>query len=239
MNSTSALSNVLRYAIQKLRNISSSEVRHVVPELTTLVDLISLEDVRFDRSILNSSAKVAHNQGWENTTRERAPVTYVHICEDQGFSAGVFIVKEGFRLPLHDHPNMHGIIKVIHGAGKIKHFSETQSDIPESIKQRVMPFQRPRIKCVDVGTEIVVNTSSKPCVLTPRQSNLHEIVATNGSLAFFDILFPPYDHENGTRVCKYYKKIGTAEDERAYNMQFLLEIPTPPDFWCDSLPLLD
>ena len=43
---------------------------------------------------------------------EGAPVTYVQLYEDKDVTIGVFILKRGTKIPLHDHPDMHGILKV-------------------------------------------------------------------------------------------------------------------------------
>lgn len=40
------------------------------------------------------------------------PVTYMHICETDHFSMGVFLLKSGASIPLHDHPGMNGMLKV-------------------------------------------------------------------------------------------------------------------------------
>lgn len=40
------------------------------------------------------------------------PVTYMHICETEVFSMGVFLLKAGTSIPLHDHPGMNGMLKV-------------------------------------------------------------------------------------------------------------------------------
>ena len=40
------------------------------------------------------------------TSVEPTKVKYVHICETDFFSMGVFILGKGARIPLHDHPNM-------------------------------------------------------------------------------------------------------------------------------------
>ena len=38
-----------------------------------------------------------------------APVSYIKILESKYFTLGVFILKNGVSIPLHDHPGMHGI----------------------------------------------------------------------------------------------------------------------------------
>lgn len=45
--------------------------------------------------------------------RENPPVTYMHICETDVFSMGVFLLNAGASIPLHDHPGMNGMLKVL------------------------------------------------------------------------------------------------------------------------------
>ena len=35
------------------------------------------------------------------------------VVENPVVSIGIFVIREGERIPLHDHPNMHGIIKCL------------------------------------------------------------------------------------------------------------------------------
>lgn len=42
------------------------------------------------------------------------PVTYMHICETEVFSMGVFLLRTGASIPLHDHPDMNGMLKVFY-----------------------------------------------------------------------------------------------------------------------------
>ena len=53
-----------------------------------------------------------------------APVTYIPVMENQHISMGIFVIREGQSIPLHDHPNMHGIIKCIAGKLNITSFSK-------------------------------------------------------------------------------------------------------------------
>ncbi|CAB1445268.1 unnamed protein product [Pleuronectes platessa] len=39
------------------------------------------------------------------------PVTYMHICETEVFSMGVFLLRPGASIPLHDHPDMNGTLR--------------------------------------------------------------------------------------------------------------------------------
>ncbi len=41
-----------------------------------------------------------------------APVTYIKILEDADVSIGIFVVRPGSQIPLHNHPEMIGLLKV-------------------------------------------------------------------------------------------------------------------------------
>ena len=59
-----------------------------------------------------------------------APVTYIPVVENQHISMGIFVIREGQNIPLHDHPNMHGVIKCIAGKLNITSFSKlVRSDL--------------------------------------------------------------------------------------------------------------
>ncbi|KAG7252151.1 hypothetical protein CRUP_003464, partial [Coryphaenoides rupestris] len=50
---------------------------------------------------------------------QQPPVTYMHIYETDEFSMGVFLLKRGASIPLHDHPGMHGMLKIMYGTARI------------------------------------------------------------------------------------------------------------------------
>lgn len=137
--------------------------------------------------------------------------------------AGVFILSPGSKLPLHDHPHMNGLLKVL--AGNVKVSSLTLSGIQEA--------SLPVITATD-PIEIIVNDTSETCVLEPLRNNLHEIVSVGGPAAFLDVLAPPYDANApgiGPRKCTYYKIVG----ETSPNM-FRLEEMYPDYLTNDSFP---
>lgn len=168
------------------------------------------------------------------------PVTYMQICENDVFSMGVFLLKSGACIPLHDHPGMNGMLKVLYGKVRISCFDKL--DKPSNVKNEVefkpplLPYQvdilwRSVFRSVGEYTE-----SCGPCVLGPQRDNLHQITAVDGPAAFLDILAPPYDPDDG-RDCHYYSVIQPAaeEDASVHGIQqerWLLEIPQPAEFWC-------
>ncbi|KAM4624182.1 2-aminoethanethiol (cysteamine) dioxygenase a isoform 1-T1 [Polymixia lowei] len=181
------------------------------------------------------------------------PVTYMHICETDAFSMGVFLLGTGASIPLHDHPGMNGMLKVLYGKVRIRCFDKLEHDLAASSDLPVFdpplrPFQNDSLRRAALRSVGEFSGSSEPCLLTPRRDNLHQIDAVGGPAAFLDILAPPYDPDDG-RDCHYYKvlqraKAGATDDEPTEQQgkdekeeeMWLLEIPQPEDFWCGGEP---
>lgn len=60
--------------------------------------------------------------------RRQAPVTYIEVFEDQHVSIGVFVLRDGAKIPLHDHPYMYGVLKVIYGKVRVQSYTPKQKD---------------------------------------------------------------------------------------------------------------
>ncbi|XP_035982119.1 2-aminoethanethiol (cysteamine) dioxygenase b [Fundulus heteroclitus] len=174
------------------------------------------------------------------------PVTYMHICETERFSMGVFLLKSGASIPLHDHPGMHGVLKVLYGTVRISCFDRLerpgggggggggglQAAPPPG------PAQAGSLRRSVLRSSAEYTEESGPCVLSPDRDNLHQIDAVDGPTAFMDILAPPYDPDDG-RDCHYYKVLAEPEPnpaERREQEVWLLEISQPAHFWCGGEP---
>ena len=72
--------------------------------LKNLLNKIGARDV-------NLNPRFMGEQLWNSPGK--APVTYIDIVENNVLTMGVFVLKPGMRLPLHDHPQMYGLIKVL------------------------------------------------------------------------------------------------------------------------------
>ena len=59
---------------------------------------------------------------------QRAPVTYMALQEKSTHTMAVFVLKDGNCLPLHDHPHMFGMLKVISGKVKLTSYSVVESE---------------------------------------------------------------------------------------------------------------
>lgn len=73
-------------------------------ELISLVTSVSAVDLKVARRNNKPSSGAAGLQS--------PPVSYMHICETEAFSMGVFLLRRGASIPLHDHPGMNGMLKV-------------------------------------------------------------------------------------------------------------------------------
>ncbi|XP_078422008.1 2-aminoethanethiol dioxygenase-like [Cetorhinus maximus] len=184
--------------------------------------------------------------------RHGPPVTYMHICETEYFSMGVFLLQRGACIPLHDHPGMYGLLKVLYGNVAIKCFDKEEGEAePVAGAAPGVQFNPPLLQCQQAalrrslrGSTEVLDQASRPCLLTPLHSNMHQIDALDGPAAFLDILAPPYDPEAG-RDCHYFKLLQTVSENPGkaspppppeQEAVWLLEVPQPADFWCGGEP---
>ncbi|XP_076856705.1 2-aminoethanethiol (cysteamine) dioxygenase a [Brachyhypopomus gauderio] len=176
------------------------------------------------------------------------PVTYMHICETDTFSMGVFLLKRGASIPLHDHPGMNGMLKVLYGKVKIMCFDKSDKPPDPAAENETLfdpplsPFQKDALSLSVPRSTGEFTQHSDPCVLTPVKNNIHQIDAVDGPAAFLDILAPPYDPDGG-RDCHYYKVLQTVGknvdkecDQSRVEETWLLEIPQPDEFWCGGEP---
>ena len=96
----------------------AGDLNEHIAKLTDLVKGFSLNDISFDQEFLDDECV------------HEAPIGYVPLWESSYFSMGIFIVRKDQRLPLHNHPGMHGILKVIHGTANIQSFTITNEGTP-------------------------------------------------------------------------------------------------------------
>ena len=193
-------------------------------QLSTLKELtrtLTADALNFDLDLVRDQRKFNPDIG-------EAPFAYIGIFEDKVFSMGVFVLRSTAALPIHDHPDMHGIVKVIHGSVSVKSYTKVLEPTPtndSSHRRRLL-----RVKAHDVKR---LTPSDGVCCLDPVNANFHEVSTEDTPGAFFDILAPPYDHgrcRNGPRICRYYCEIDAAE-QGAEDARYLMEIQQPSWLW--------
>ena len=57
----------------------------------------------------------------------KRPVTYIELYHDCDIDIGMLIISGNARLPLHGHPKMRGILKVVHGEVEFLRFHKIPS----------------------------------------------------------------------------------------------------------------
>ncbi|KAA0725606.1 2-aminoethanethiol dioxygenase [Triplophysa tibetana] len=228
----SVIQKIASQANQTFKNIPSSgnNVDNKVfveqqTELVSLVSQITAEDLNIapPKKLSASSEKPPS-----------APVTYMHICETDAFSMGVFLLTPGASIPLHDHPGMNGVLKVLYGTVDIRCYDKLDEATGAEAEHE---SQGEAVSRAVLRSSGQFTAQSGPCVLSPAKDNLHEIDAVDGPAAFLDILAPPYGPDDG-RDCHYYKVLQTAgrKEHSEEDELWLLEIPQPDDFWCGGEP---
>ena len=115
---------------------------------------------------------------------------------------GIFVLPRGTSIPLHDHPDMTVLSKVLFGEVEVTSFDRRRVDVPARGGLPWGARGRRRMVC-SAPTESVVREGAQPVVSEPLRGNLHAFAALRDT-AIFDVLLPPYD-DFGGRSCHYYE----------------------------------
>lgn len=150
-----------------LSNVMEPE-KYILPCIE-IVDQIQMNDIGLTQSFVNS---LSHS-------------TCMNVCLTKKYHLVVFIIPPGRKLPLHDHPGMTVISKLV--VGQI--FCSTYT-------------KHPSFNDCFLKTDMTKSNTDKPWYLTSSEGNFHEFVALKPSV-IFDIILPPYDDNEG-RICTYY-----------------------------------
>ena len=151
-------------------------------------------------------------------------VRYLHLNEIDGqYSVGVFVFPPNCRIPLHDHPGMCVLSRVLYGQLERRSLDLVRN-VPE---EQSSWFYRRRPKGSHLARKPRIDVLEAPQtnVLFPFEGNLHEFVAGPHGAAVLDVLLPPYDDDHD---CTFYK----VEDGEDSETCWLVPIEQPKDFHC-------
>ncbi|XAR63864.1 Cysteamine dioxygenase [Bertholletia excelsa] len=127
------------------------------------------------------------------------PITYVDIHECDSFTMCIFCFPTSSVIPLHDHPGMTVLSKVLYGSLHVKAYDWVE---PAQILRSTGPRFSP-VRLAKLAVDKVVTAPCETSVLYPKSGgNLHCFTAVT-PCAVLDILAPPYDDAVG-RTCTYY-----------------------------------
>lgn len=203
--------------------------------LTLLLSALTPSDVGLDGKMLAGPVRTFFSPF-------QPSATVIDILSNSIVTIGTFILAPGQKIPLHDHPGMHGLIKCIHGKLQVKSYTplpptEEPIVVPHDIIQKLnnRSSYKNLIPCKFESCLQVSASSSDPiCKVTPNVGNIHEVSAVEGtSAAFVDVLSPPYDSEVD---CNYYEVIGSTYDAKIkQDVTWLLQLTAAPSsYWTVS-----
>ncbi|TXG52752.1 hypothetical protein EZV62_021921 [Acer yangbiense] len=115
-------------------------------------------------------------------------ITYIHIHECDEFSIGVFCFPAGAIFPLHDHPGMTVLSKLLYGSLYVKAYDwlkveKSSCGIINGVASTV--------------TDGILNAPCETSILFPRSGgNIHSFTALT-PCAILDVLSPPYSQHLG------------------------------------------
>ena len=162
------------------------------------------------------------------------------VYESPAFDIVVFVFPAGAAIPLHDHPGMTVMSKVLYGTLGMRSFDwvepPTRAQLEQwSIEQEEMEEcgteARPMIGGSAEGRpalrrgETVLTPEAPTFLLRPRFCNIHAFEAA-GECAVLDVLLPPYDDETG-RDCHYFEAAPSSEQAQQPDVAMLGLIPAP------------
>ncbi|KAI3412793.1 Cysteine dioxygenase [Psidium guajava] len=155
--------------------------------LKTLMDAMKAVDVGIDES---GPGSPSWSPDWTTelvSSREVSKITYIHVHECDEFSIGVFCFPAGATFPLHDHPGMTVLSKLLYGSMYVKAYDWVK--VGES-----------NARTIGLAGRVMDGVLKSPCetsVLFPRSGgNIHCFTALT-PCAMLDVLSPPYSEELG------------------------------------------
>lgn len=168
---------------------------------------------------------VANNARTSSDSPPRAwskapPIRYLHIYEDANISLGIFCLPANAQIPLHNHPGMTVLSRVLYGTMHVRSFdwrADAGGGKPSNGREALPVYDQ------------AFTAGDAPVVLFPTSGgNIHQFTALT-DCAVLDLLSPPYSTDDG-RDCTYYQQVPGGTD----GVVVLQAFDPPADFVISS-----
>ncbi len=160
-------------------------------------------------------------------------IRYLHLKESKNsYSVGIFIFPPDAVIPLHNHPGMSVLSRVLYGSLELKSFdichydgSQKEQNYAEkgvsrwsfsslfaSISRSMTPNLNedgemlPQQPIRAYENDPVIIAAPEVAMLFPEKANIHQFTSGKHGAAVLDVLLPPYDTGDG-RDCTFYEKV--------------------------------
>lgn len=141
---------------------------------------------------LGVSAQTVAEKAAADPDNGKGKFFYQGVHTDDNVTVGVFMIPAGSSIPLHDHPGMHVLGRLLFGRVRV-----AQMDL---VKPRTELTSGLSVRALLRSNEIH-GPEPEALALTPDFGNLHELEALD-HVAFLDVIFPPY---GGGRKCSFFE----------------------------------
>ncbi|MCL7036848.1 hypothetical protein MKW94_019063 [Papaver nudicaule] len=206
-----------------------------IQKLCSLLDTIAPADVGLKEN--NADDDRGHGffgeSLFDRVGRWAQPITFMDIHECDNFTMCIFCLPTSSVIPLHDHPGMTVLSKILYGSMHVKGYDWVE---PACVR-KIGSFP---VRLAKLVVDKVVTAPCEASALFPKSGgNLHCFTAVT-PCAVLDVLAPPYGETAG-RKCTYYhdypytsfptESVDGISEGKEEEYAWLKEIDTPNDLY--------